>query len=134
MLVLLIFIQVNQLYVSISNVRPSEPISGNHARSSNVVSASNVRPSKTVSASNVCSGKPVCTNYVRPSRSICGSKVCQSKPTSNSNIYHKTIRSNYICFINSSVSTQQISFIFLLSLVAFSVNYKYSIFNIVICF
>ena len=108
-------------HVSVSDVLPSEPISSSHARSSNIVSASNVRPSKTVSASNVCSGKPVCTNYVRPSRSICGSKVCQSKPTSDSNIYHKPIRSNYICFINSSVSTQQISFIFLLSLLAFSV-------------
>ena len=116
-------------HVSVSDVLPSEPISSSHARSSNIVSASNVRPSKTVSASNVCSGKPVCTNYVRPSRSICGSKVCQSKPTSDSNIYHKPIRSNYICFINSSVSTQQISFIFLLSLLAFSVYYKYNIFK-----
>ena len=95
-----------------SNVRPSESVSSSHARSSNIVSASNIRPSKTVSASNICSGKPVCTNYVRPSRSVCGSKVCQSKPTSDCNIYHKFMRSNHICFINSSVSTQQISFIF----------------------
>ena len=108
-------------HVSVSNVRPSEPISSSHARSSNIVSASNVRPSKTVSASNVCSGKPVCTNYVCPSRSICGNKLCQSKPTSDSNIHHKPARSNHICFINSSVSTQQISYIFLLSPLAFSV-------------
>ena len=44
-------------------------------------------------------------NYVRQSRSICGSKVCQS---SDSNILHKPIRPNHICFINSSVSSQQI--------------------------
>ena len=36
---------------------------------------------------------------------------------------------NHICFVNSSVSAQQISFIFLLSLLAFSVYYKYSIFK-----
>ena len=108
-------------HVSVINFCPGEPISSSHACSSNVVSASNVRPSKTVSASNVCSVKPVCINYVCPSRSICGNKLCQSKPTSDSNIHHKPTHSNHICFINSSVSTQQISFIFLLSLLAFSV-------------
>ena len=128
-------------HVRVSDVRPSEPISGIHTRSSNIVSASNIRSSKTVSASNVCLGNPVCTNYVRPSRAICGSKVCQSKPTSDSNICHtdlintsnvlpsKPIRSNHICFVNSSLPTQQILYIFLLSLLAFSVYYKYSIFK-----
>ena len=128
-------------HVRVSDVRPSEPISSSHTRSSNIVSASNIRPSKTVSASNVCLGNPVCTNYVRPSRAICGSKVCQSKPTSDSNIRHtdlintsnvlpsKPIRSNHICFVNSSLPTQQILYIFLLSLLAFSVYYKYSIFK-----
>ena len=116
-------------YVGISNVHPSEPISSSHARSSNIVTTSNVRPGKTVSANNVCSGKPVSTNYVRPSRSICGSKVCQSNPTSDSNIYHKPIRSDYICFIYSPVSTQQISFIFLLSLLGFPLYYNYGIFK-----
>ena len=126
-------------HVRVSDVRPSEPISSSHTRSSNIVSASNIRPSKTVSASNVCLGNPVCTNYVRPSRAICGSKVCQS---SDSNIRHtdlintsnalpsKPIRSNHICFVNSSLPTQQISYIFLLSLLAFSVYYKYSIFKL----
>ena len=125
-------------HVRVSDVRPSEPTS--HTRSSNIVSASNIRPSKTVYVSNVCLGNPVCTNYVRPSRAICGSKVCQSKPTSDSNIRHtdlintsnillsKPIRSNHICFINSSLPTQQI-YISLLSLLAFSVYYKYSIFK-----
>ena len=128
-------------HVRVSDVRPSEPTSSIHTRSSNIVSASNIRPSKTVSASNVCLGNPVCTNYVRPSRAICGSKVCQSKPTSDSNIRHtdlintsnvlpsKPIRSNHICFVNSSLPTQQISYIFLLSLLAFSVYCKYSIFK-----
>ena len=67
--------------------------------------------------------------YVCPSRSIYGSKVYKSKPTSDSNIHHKPIRSNYISFINSSVSTHQISFIFLLSLSPISVYYKYGIFK-----
>ena len=116
-------------HVSVSDIRPSEPVSSSHARSSNIVSASNIRPSKTVSASNVYSGKLICTNYVCPSRPICGSKVCQSKQSSDSNIHHKLIRPNHICFINSSVLNQQISFIFLLSLLAFSVCYKYSIFK-----
>ena len=109
--------------------KPCEPISSSHACSSNIVSASNICPSKTVSASNVYSGKPICTNYVRPSRSICGSKVCQSKPTSASTIHHKPIHPNHICFINSSLSTQQISFIFLLSLLSISVYSKYSFFK-----
>ena len=128
-------------HVRVSDVCPSEPIGSTHTRSSNIVSASNIRSSKTVSASNVCLGNPVCTNYVHPSRAICGSKVCQSKPTSDSNIRHtdlvntsyvfpsKPIRSNHICFVNSSLPTPQILYILLLSLLAFSVYYKYSIFK-----
>ena len=87
----------------------------------------------TVSASSVCSGKRICTNYVCPSKFICRSKVCQSKPTSDSNIHHKhhkPINSKHICFSNSSLSTQQISFILSLYLLAFPVYYKYSIFKI----
>ena len=117
----------------VCDVRPSEPISISHARcharSSNIDSARNIRPSKTVSASNVCPGKPVYTNYVRQSRSNCKSMVFQSEPTSDSNIRDKPIRPNHICLINSLVSTQQIQFIFLLSLLAFPVYYKYSIFK-----
>ena len=128
-------------HVRVSDVRPSEPISSSHTRSSNIVSASNICPSKTISAGNFCFGKPVCNNYVHLNRAICGSKVCQSKPTSDSNIHHtdlintsnvipsKPIRSNHICFVNSSLPTQQILYIFLLSLLAFSVYYKYSIFK-----
>ena len=37
-------------------------------------------------------------------RSIYGSKDSNS----DSNIHHKPVRPNHICFINSSVSTQQI--------------------------
>ena len=117
----------------VCDVRPSEPISISHARfharSSNIDSARNIHPSKTVSASNVCPGKPVYTNYVRQSRSNCKSMVFQSEPTSDSNIRDKPIRPNHICLINSLVSTQQIQFIFLLSLLAFPVYYKYSIFK-----
>ena len=96
--------------------------------------------------SNVCSGKPICTNNVRPSRPICGSKVCQSKPTCDGNTRHRDLintsnilSSNpfcteHICFVNSSLSTQQRPFIVLLSLLPFSVYFIYSIFkmNIVI--
>ena len=89
-------------YVSVRDVRPSEPISS-HACSNNIVSASNIHPSKNVSASNVCPGKPVCTNYVRQSRSICGGKVFQSKPTSDSNIHHKPILPNHICISKSII-------------------------------
>ena len=120
-------VSLSKKHISTFNFHPSKPVFDSSVRASKPIRPSNIRPSKTVSASNICSGKPVCTNHVRPSRSICGSKVCQSNPTSNSNIHHKPIRPNYICFINSSVSTQQISFIFLLSLLAFSVYYKYSI-------
>ena len=128
-------------HVRVSDIRPSEPTSSIHTRSSNIVSARNIRPSKTVSARNVCLGNPVCTNYVRPSRAICGSTFCQSKPTSDINIRHtdlintinvlpsKPIPSNHICFVNSSLPTQQILYIFSLSLLAFSVYYKYSIYK-----
>ena len=116
-------------HVSVNDVLQSEPISSSHARSSNIISASNICPSKSVSASNVWSCLVVCTKYVRPSRSICGGKVCQNNPTSDCIIHHKTIRPNHICFVDSSVSTQQISFIILLSLLAFSVYYKYNIFE-----
>ena len=78
---------------------------------------------------NVCSGKPVCINYVCPSRSIWWNKVCQSKSIGDSNFHHKPIRSNHIYFTNSSLSTQEISFIFFLSLLRFSLYYKYSIFK-----
>ena len=114
-------------HVRVSDVCPSEPTS------SNIVSASNIRPNKTVSASNVCLGNPVSTNYVRPSRAICGSNVCQSKPTSDSNIRHtdlintsnvlpsRPIRSNHICFVNSSLPTQQILYIFTFPFSIFSI-------------
>ena len=117
-----------------SNVPPSKPVSASFVRKSKPIGNRNVCPSKTVGAISVnpifgssarvgkpilasehvsvsvCPGKSVCTPQ---SRSICGSKVCQSKPTIDSNIHHKLIRPNRICFINSSVSTQQVSFIFL---------------------
>ena len=41
----------------------------------------------------------------------------------------KPVRSNHTCFVNSSLPTQQISYIFLLSLLEFSVYCKYSIFK-----
>ena len=43
-------------HFSVSDVRPSEPISSIHGFSSNIVSASSICASKTVTASNVCSG------------------------------------------------------------------------------
>ena len=126
-------------HVRVSDVRPSEPISSSHTRSSNIVSASNIRPSKTISASNVCLGNPVCTNYVRPSRAICGSKVCQSKPTSDSKFRHTDLINTMSFQVNLFVQTIFVSLInhyqlnryhiFLLSLLAFSVYYKHSIFT-----
>ena len=96
-------------------------MSSSNTRSSNTTNTGNIRPSKTLSARNVCSGKPVCANNVRPSRSICGSKVCQNKPTNDGNIRQidlinasnvlpsKAISTNHICFVNSSLSTEQMS-------------------------
>ena len=55
--------------ISVCDVCPSEPFSGSHAPSSNIVSASNICPRKIVSAS-VSPGKPVCANYVCQSRSV----------------------------------------------------------------
>lgn len=89
--------------------------------------------------SNVCLHKPVCTNYVDLSRSICESKACQINPTSNRNIRRRylvdtsntlpsrPICTNHVCFVSSSLSNQQISSTFLLSILPFSVYYKYSI-------
>ena len=66
----------------------------------------------------MCSGKPVCRNNVRSSKPICRSNVCQSKLT-NVNILP--------CKLNSSILSQRLFFIFLLSILIFSVYYKFSI-------
>ena len=91
---------------------------------------------KLSSASNVCIGQPNCANNIRPCKFICGIKV-----TGDGNIRHrdlvntsnvlpsKPIRTNHICFVNSSLSTEQVSFIFSLSFLGFLVHYKYSTFK-----
>ena len=63
------------------------------------------------------------------------------KVTSDGNIRHRDLvitgnvlpckpnRTNHICFVNSSLSTEQLSFIFLLSVLGFLVHFKYSTFK-----
>ena len=113
--------------VTVSDVCPSQTISVSNARSNISVSAINVHPTKSVSASNICSGKSVCRNNVRSSKPICRSNVCQSKPTNVNILPCKPVLTDHICHVNSSILSQQLFFIFFLSILMFSVYYKFSI-------
>ena len=91
------------------------------ALSSNIFNSSNINPSETINANNLCPGKLICANYVHISRSICRRKICQNKPNSDGIIRRrdlvdtnhvlpsKPIRTSHVCFVNSSLPTQQIS-------------------------
>ena len=113
--------------INVSDVCPSNTISISNARSSNSVSTINVHPTKSVSASNICSGKPVCRKHVRSSKPICRSNVCQSKPTNVNILPCKPVLTDHICQVNSSILSQRLLFIFFLSILMFSVSYKFSI-------
>ena len=113
--------------VSVGNVCPSKTISVSNARSSNSVSAINVHPTKSVKASNMCSGKPVCRNNVRSSKPICRSNVCQSKPTNVNILPCKPVLTDHTYHVDSSILSQQLFFIFFLSILIFSVYYKFSL-------
>ena len=112
LLVLVIFLQVN-LFVE--------------TMSSNSVSAINVHPTKFIKASNMCSGKPVCRNNVRSSKPICKNNVCQSKPINVNILPCKPVLTDHTYHVDSSILSQQLFFIFFLSILIFSVYYKFSI-------
>ena len=110
-----------------SDICPSKTISVSNVRSSNSVTAIYVHPTKSVSASNICSGKPVCRNNVRSSKPICRNNVCQSKPNNVNILLCKSVPTGHICNVNSSLLRQRLLFIFFLSILIFSVYYKFSI-------
>ena len=75
----------------------------------------------------MCSGKPVCRNNVRSSKPICRSNVCQSKPTNVNILPCKPVLTDHTYHVDSSILSQQLFFIFFLSILIFSVYYKFSI-------
>ena len=77
------------------------------------------------SASDICSGKPVCRN-AHSSKPICRN-VCQSKPTNFNILPCKSVRTDHIYHVNSLMLSQQLFFIFFLSILIFSVYHKFSI-------
>ena len=113
--------------VSVSSIFPSKQTCSSNIRPSRTFSTINVHPTKSVSASNICSGKPVCRNNVRSSKLTCRSNVCQSKPTNVNILPCKPVLTGHICQVNSSILSQRLLFIFFLSILMFSVSYKFSI-------
>ena len=113
--------------VSASNICSGKPVCRNNVCLRNSVSAINIHPTKFVKVSDICSGKPVCRNNVRSSKPICRSNVCQSKLTNVNILPCKLVLSDHTYYVNSSISSQQLFFIFLLSILIFSVYYKFSI-------
>ena len=127
-----------------SNVRPSKtfsainfhsskPVYGSNVCSRKPVSVGNICPSKTISvinahkASNICSGKPVYRNNVCPSNSICRNNVGQSKPTNVNILPCAPVLTDHTYHFDSSILSQQLFFIFSLSILIFSMYYKFSI-------
>ena len=85
-------------------------LSVGNAHSSNLVSLINVYPTKFVSTSNTCLGKPFCIN-----------NVFQDKPTNVNILLCKPVLIDGSCHVNSSLLSQQLLFIFFLSILMFSV-------------
>ena len=100
------------------NVLASKPVCDSNVCSRKSVSVSdvNVHPTKSVKASNICSGKPVCR-----------SNFCQSKPTNVNILPCKPVLTDRTYHVDSSILSQQLFFTFFLSILIFSVYYKFSI-------
>ena len=113
--------------VSASNICSGKPVCRNNVCLRNSVSAINIHPTKFVKVSDICSGKPVCRNNVRSSKPICRSNVCQSKPTNVNILPCKPVLTDHTYHVDSSILSQQLFFIFFLSILIFSVYYKFSI-------
>ena len=111
--------------VSVGNVCPSKTISVGNARSSNSVSAINVHPTKSFKASNMCSGKPVCRNNVRASKLFVETMFVKVNPLMF--LPCKPVLADYTYHVDSSILSQQLFFIFFLSILIFSVYYKFSL-------
>ena len=75
----------------------------------------------------MCPGKSVCRNNVRSSKPICKSNVCQSKPINVNILPCKPVLTDHTYHVDSSILSQQLFFIFFLSILTFSVYYKFSI-------
>ena len=112
--------------VSVSDVCPGKTISVNNVRSSDSVSAINVHPTKSISVSNICSGKPICRNNAHSSKPICRN-FCQSKPSNFNILPCKSVLTDHIYHVNSLMLSQQLFFIFFLSILIFSIYYKFII-------
>ena len=102
--------------VSTSNISLGKLVCRNNVCLSNSVNAINVHPTKSVKARNMCSGKPVCRN-----------NVCQGKPTNVNILPCKPVLTDYTYHVGLSILSQQLFFIFFLSILIFSVYYKFSI-------
>ena len=113
--------------VSTSNISLGKLVCRNNVCLSNSVSAINVRPTKSVKTRNMCSGKPVCTNVVRSSKPICRNNVCQSTPTTVNILRCKPVLTDHHYYVDSSILSQQLFYIFFLSILTFSVYYKFCI-------
>ena len=116
--------------LSVNDVCPSKTNSVSNVHANNCVSATYVHTTKFVSASNNCTGKPISRNNVRSSKLICRNNVCQSKPSNVNILPFKPVLTGHIYHVNSSLLSQQSFFIFLLSVLIFSVYYKFSIVTI----
>ena len=75
----------------------------------------------------MCSGKPVCRNNVRSSKPIYKNNVCQSKPINVNILLCKPVLTDHTYHVHSPILSQQLFFIFFLSILMFSVYYKFSI-------
>ena len=107
--------------VSTSNISLGKLVCRNNVCLSNSVSAINVHPTKSVKARNMCSGKPVCRNNVRSSKPICKNNVSQSKPINVNILPSKPVVTDHNYHVDSSILSQQLFFIFFLSILIFSV-------------
>ena len=113
--------------VSAGKVCPSKTVSVSNAHSSDPDSAINVHSTKSVKARNMCSGKPVCRNNVCSSKPICKNNVCKCKSIHVNIFPCKPVLTDYVYHVDSSILSQQLTFIFFLSILIFSVYYKFSI-------
>ena len=75
----------------------------------------------------MCSDKPVCRNNVRSSKPICRNNVCQNKPTNVNILPCKPVLTDHTYQVDLSELSQQLFFIFFLSILIFSVYHKFSI-------
>ena len=110
------------------NVHASKPVYGSNVCSRKPVSVGNVCPSKTISVSNACSSNSSSVINVYSTKSISASNnVGQSKPTNVNILPCAPVLTDHTYHFDSSILSQQLFFIFSLSILIFSMYYKFSI-------